>query len=56
MVGDGDDESEDVEPNTFEKNLDIVGAGSVLNDMAILTDEDFYTIRITCDTDVEVHT
>ena len=54
MVGDDDEESDDLETNTFEKNLDIIGAGSILNEMAMLTDEDFYTNRITCYTDLEV--
>jgi len=56
VVGDGDEESDDLETNTntFEKNLDIIGAGSILNEMELLTDEDFYTNRITCDTDLEV--
>lgn len=54
MVGDEDEEPDDLETNTFEKNLDIIGAGSILNEMEILTDEDFYTNRVTCDTDLEV--
>ena len=54
-----DEEEDDFESsavNTIEKKLDIIGAGSILNDMAILTGQDFYTNYVRCETDVQVGT
>lgn len=50
----GSDEIIEPCPSTMEKQLDIIGAGSILNDMAILTEDDFYTNYIRCETDVQV--
>jgi len=44
----------ELEPTAVEKKLDIIGAGSILNDMALLTGEDFYTNYVKCETDVQV--
>ena len=41
-------------PSTTEKKLDIIGAGSILNDMAILIGEEFSHNYMRCETDVQV--
>lgn len=46
--------SSESESTPVEKKLDIIGAGSILNDMAILTGSDFYTNYVRCETDVQV--
>ena len=51
-----DDDFESSAANTIKKKLDIIGAGSILNDMAILTGKDFYTNYVRCETDVQVGT
>lgn len=53
------DESEEISESqssegTIEKKLDIIGAGSILNDTAILTGGDLYTNYVRCETDVQV--
>lgn len=42
--------------STMEKKLDIIGAGSIISDTAILIGEDFYTNYVRCETDVQVVT
>ena len=49
-----DDDFESSAVNTIEKKLDIIGAGSILNDMAILTGQEFYANYVRCETDVQV--
>ena len=54
---DENEDSDDLESsaaNTIEKKLDIIGAGSIINDMAILTGIQFYSNYVKCETDVQV--
>lgn len=49
-----EEDSNELAHSPVEKKLDIIGAGTILSDMAILTGKDFFTNYIRCETDVQV--